>query len=168
MPVNYWESKRTFYYNGNLIISTRVGRHKPFSAPVPCKTEKSCTDDQHLLGFLWLFVRKTPSNQNSITPPPQKIPSALPLVRLGYNENRFPTYPNVAQHAERGRIQTAASSNDVSVRKPSLLTHWDWHNHLLTLLPWKRHTSTKVVVTLPNDNVVQGWAYLKCSAPTPL
>jgi len=40
----------------------------------------------------------------------------------------------------------------MSLRKPCLLTHQDWHNHLLTLLPREKHTSTKVVVMLSNDN----------------
>lgn len=43
----------------------------------------------------------------------------------------------------------------MTIRKPALLTHcWDGCKHLLTLLPWEKHTSIKVAVVLSKDNVV--------------
>ena len=76
--------------------------------------QKSCAGEQDLLFFLWLFVRKTPPKPKTHHPTPQKNLNALPLVRLGYNENRFLIYQSIVQQAKRGRIWRAASSNDVS------------------------------------------------------
>lgn len=40
-------------------------------------------------------------------------------------------------------IKRAGPLNNVSVKKPSLLTYQEWYNHLLTLRPWEKHTHSE-------------------------
>lgn len=109
--------------------------------------------------FIWLFVKHPPKKDIIITPSKK---SALPLIILAYWK-WVPYLPKSASHSKRGTIQKAAFSNDVSVRRLSLLTHRDRHKYL-TLLCWQSimvnagqrgiHTSTEVGILLSNNNVV--------------
>lgn len=113
--MNYPESKRTQSCQQELDTTNH-------SVPLYFENQKNSTRDQHYPGWFFFFGDclqvKHPQTKTSSPHTAQKKPlSALSLVRIGFTENKFFIYQNIAQQAKRGTIQKAGCLNDGSVKK---------------------------------------------------